>query len=65
MSKIEVINTPYVYEGVFINSEGKEITYSQLRVDVQVGDKIIHCVYKLKDIEAEYMKSLLNSEFVD
>lgn len=62
MKNIQIIKTPYVYENAFKNDNGDLINYSQLRVDVKIGEKTIHLTYKLKDIESEYVKSLLSAD---
>lgn len=62
MKNIQIVKTPYVYENTFKNDNGDLINYSQLRVDVKVGEKKVHLTYKLKDIEAEYVKSLLSAD---
>lgn len=62
MSSIKIVKQPYIFENAFKNENGDVVEYSQLRVDVKIGDTIKPLVYKLKGFEAEYIKSLISSE---
>lgn len=60
-NSIKIVSEPYVYENAFKNENGDMIEYSQLRVDVQIGDTKRSLSYKLKGFESEYIKSLISN----
>lgn len=62
MKNITIINQPYIYENAFKNDDGDVVNYSQLRVDVKIGDTIKPLSYKLKGFEIEYIKSLISAD---
>lgn len=63
MSKnIKIVGQPYVYENAFTGADGNVIEYSQLAVDVQIGDTIKKLSYKLRGFEKEYIKTLISAD---
>lgn len=62
MSNIKIVSDPYVYENAFQNENGQIINYSQLAVDVQIGDTKARLTKKLRGFETEYIKSLISAD---
>lgn len=59
---IEIVGQPYVYENAFKSDSGELINYSQLAVDVKIGDTIRRLTCKLRGFEKEYVNSLISAD---
>lgn len=59
---IKIVSVPYVYENAFKTDDGNLINYSQLAVDVQIGETKLRLTRKLRGFENEYIKSLISAD---
>lgn len=59
---VKIVSDVYVYENAFKNDSGDLINYSQLAVDVQIGDTKLRLTRKLRGFENEYIKSLISAD---
>lgn len=59
---IKIVKDPYLYENAFKNDNGDMIEYSQLAVDVKVGDTVCRLTKSLRGFEKEYIKDQIEAE---
>ena len=59
---VKILSQPYVYENAFKAPDGNLIEYSQLAVDVKIGDTTCRLTKKLRGFEKEYIKSLIQAD---
>lgn len=59
---VKIISQPYVYENAFKTDDGNLINYSQLCVDIMVGETKLRLSRKLRGFEPEYIKTLISAD---